>query len=72
MFDEVWERFVEMFALSGILLAGTALFAFCIAYLMNPYFWQGLRNSLFLDRLKREQMKCEEKLEERYEQPKRS
>ncbi|MBO4546213.1 MAG: hypothetical protein J5700_01425 [Treponema sp.] len=72
MFDEVWDVFVEMFTLSGILLAGAALFAFCLAYLMNPDFWQGLRNSLFLDKLKKEQMKCERELEERYEQSERS
>lgn len=35
---------------------GTIIFMlmlFIVCYLLNPYFWQGLRNSRFIDELKR-------------------
>ena len=35
----------------GVVLFMLMLFIAC--YLLNPYFWQGLRNSKFIDELKR-------------------
>lgn len=37
-------------------LFGVVIFAFCLAVLINPHFWQGLRNSIFLDKLKKEHL----------------
>ena len=37
-------------AVVGVVLFMLMLFIVC--YLLNPYFWQGLRNSKFIDELK--------------------
>lgn len=50
------ENFVETFGFMAAVLFGVVIFAFCLAVLINPHFWQGLRNSIFLDKLKKEHL----------------
>ncbi len=48
------DEILEVVRIVVFLFLGIMMVVFFIALVLNPYFWQGLRNSKFIDELKKQ------------------
>ncbi len=49
------EEILEVVKITVLVFLGLMMPVVLIALILNPYFWQGLRNSKFIDELKKQE-----------------
>lgn len=49
------DEILEVVRIVVFLFLGIMMVVFLLALVLNPYFWQGLRNSKFIDKLKKQE-----------------
>lgn len=49
------EETLEIVKITVCMFLGIMMVVFLLALVLNPYFWQGLRNSKFIDKLKKQE-----------------